>query len=209
MKKLIEIVLAIIIFVGAPSTVMAASWSREAEISLTAKTLKINVGETLKLTAVTQKHSSTYTDGWNGAQKLSTLYDNSCDSYISTAEFLAKEPGVYTITYYIYMKAGSGKLQSSGIATQTIEVISPVTPVSAEVRDLSIINRLVRPDGNMAGYFAIGNVYVIWSDGSATLDSSTCIFFRPEEMSKSVEVSVSIEGKQYTYTVNARAPLEN
>lgn len=160
----------------------------------------INQGETLELTATTLKHGSDYEEEWNGAIKDKTVFDAITGAYVSKAVFKAEKPGTYTISYCIYMSSGGSTTAFYGKVEKTITVINPVTVVGAGIRNL-VINPVYGTDGSIITYLASGSVYAIWSDQSATPCSSIFFSFGPDETVKNVDVTFTIGGVQYYYTV--------
>ena len=200
MKRIFTVVLITILLAGIPVYTYAGALEKAVNVEISASAECVRLGETVVLTAVAEKHGSSYADMWEGAVKKDTVFGADTEAYVSTAEFTADRPGIYTIIYSISMNAGQSETAFSGTATCMVEVVNPVTVTGADIRNLSI-SRITRSDGSTYGYSAMGDVYVLWSDGTAAPYSTIGFFFGAEETSKIIPVTLNIAGKTYRYTV--------
>lgn len=201
MKKL-TIILTIIsvLLLSLTTGVYAASNPKDIEVTLSNAPSIMKVGETVELTAVADKHGSSYIDMWDNANEVSSLFDPETETYISKAVFKALKPGIYTIRYTIQMTAGNSNTVFAGTAERTIEVISPATVIGARIQNLTV-SPSYRADGSLSGYSAYGKIYTLWSDNSASLYGSIFFFFGPDEKSKDVSVTLNINNHVYSYLV--------
>jgi len=200
MKRIAFIITLLSVYFCAFVGVSAAPDQKNADVTVSDTPAVLNVGETVILTAATGKHGSSYNDNWNNAVKSITEFDPNTGTYISKAEFTAQKAGIYTISYNIDMFAGKSGIAFSGKAERTIKVISPVTIIGADIRDL-VISPFYKADGSIKSYSASGTTYAIWSDNTAKPYSSIFFFFGPDETAKDINVTLNINSIQYTYTV--------
>lgn len=203
MKKIFVFILLMSIFLINFTTISAASGQKNIEAILYDTPDVVKVGETVFLTATTEKHGSCYNDNWSNAVKSFTILDNDTDTYISKAAFIAEKPGIYNISYSIDMSAGKSDVAFSGKVERTIIVTNPVILAGADIRDL-IIKPVYKSDGSISVYSAFGRVYALWSDHTATPYSSIFFYFGPNETEKNTSVTISSNGIQYKYVVTVR-----
>lgn len=207
MKRLIALLTAITFILALPLTVIAdtAATEKEVDVALASDFEIVKAGETINFSAVTVKHGSDYLDEWQGAEMVSTYFDDLTDNYVSEAIFKADKPGVYTIAYAITMQAGKSDTVFLGKAEKTIEVIPSKEIIGAEIRNL-VVTEMLRPDGSISGYLAQGSIFAIWSDGTEAAKGTVFFVFGKDETSKNVSVSFSEEGHVYEYTVTVQRP---
>ena len=200
MKKFLGMCLMAMFLLSSMLPVMAEELVESNEISLTASSREVLVGEEVVLEAVSYKKGSTYSDSWENSTKVETIYDEVGGNYVSTGVFKATEPGVYTITYTIDMFAGkSGNVFSKSVS-ETIEVID-----STHIKDIVIDNLIVSEDkdflGEVVGYTGMGVIEVVWSNGEVTEYGTLFVYFGVDQYSKDVEVSVKIEDETFSKIV--------
>ena len=200
MKKLYSYLFVIIFVLYLPSLSLAQSSDKEIPVMISAASSTVKCGEAVALTAVTEKHGSSFGDVWSEAVKLGTEYDDNTGKYVSNATFVANNAGVYNVKYLIKMKAGKSDTCFTTAATYTINVINPITVIGAEIRNLSI-KPVIRPDVSISMYSANGDIYALWSDGTSTSYGKTYFFFGLTETSKKVNISLNINNKIYNYQV--------
>lgn len=207
MKKLAILVIIMILLVGSATIVSAADEPKTVTVTLSETPSVVKVGETVVLNAVTGKHGSSYSDFWSNANGVQTIFDEETGTYMAEALFQADKPGIYTIGYEIAMDAGKGDTTFIGKVERTIEVIgTTVTLTGADIRDL-VVTPLLRSDGSISAYKASGNIYSLWSDGSAVLcNSIVCFFFGVNETSKNVTVTIYDKGINHTYVITVNKP---
>ncbi|MGB7606510.1 MAG: hypothetical protein WBL93_13655 [Lutisporaceae bacterium] len=200
MKKIFIILTILSILLISTIGVSADSESKDIEVVLSDMPTVVNVGETIALTATTQKHGSSYFDSWNNAVKSHTEFESETETYISEAYFLAEEPGIYNVSYTISMTAGESGTVFSNTVEKIIEVVDSVTLAGAVIKDLKV-TPIYLEDGSISCYSAYISIYALWSDNTTTYNSSMYFFFEPDETSKHIDVILYIDGTPYTYTV--------
>lgn len=201
MKRILSVILAAVVLFYLSAGVSAEERAKETDVNLSTAVETVNVGETVTLTAETLKHGSSYTDEWSGAQKTDTVLDEESGCYVSTAIFTAEEPGIYTVSYTIQMQAGKSMVLFSATASKTIEVTGEKTVKGVEIKNLTV-NPVRNTAGDVVSYLAVGNIYILWSDGTSTLYGTTSFFFGPDQYSKEVTVKVYVDGDCYSFTVD-------
>ena len=202
MKRIAIIITIFSVLFSSTLGVSAASDPKDIEVILSDTATVAKIGETINLTATAPKHGSYYTDNWDNAVKCVTEFDSITETYISRAFFTAEKPGIYHISYTITMTAGDSDTTFSKTVERTIEVIDPHTVIGADLRDLEI-TPIYKADGSISVYSAYGTIYALWSDNTSTLNGSLYFFFSPNETTKNIDVTLNINGKLYTYMVNA------
>lgn len=200
MKKIFIILTILSILLVSTIGVSADSASKDTEVALSEVPTAVNVGETIALTAITQKHGSSYFDNWNNAEKVYTKFDPETEAYISEASFMAEEPGTYNISYTIYMTSGGSNTVFSNTVEKTIVVVDSVTLAGAVIKDVKV-TPIYLENGSISYYSAYVSIYALWSDNTTSYNSSMYLFFKPDETSKAIEVILYIDGTPYTYTV--------
>ncbi len=194
----------VVLFVFMSSAVTAASpKGKTIDVELSGTTDFVNVGDSIVLTAETGRHGSSYVDQWEGAQKENSFFNKG--KYLSTATFYAETPGTFEVTYTITMSAGNSKIMFTGEETKLIEVIHPV--IGADIRDL-VFTPVTDSDGTLVGYSVRGSTFKIWSNGDETRYGSIILFFEPDEISRSVNVTFRIDGQTISYEVLITRPVE-
>jgi hypothetical protein len=200
MKKIAFITTILLIFLSFTIGVSADSDVKDIQVILSETAAVVNIGDIIPLTATTSKHGSTYSDNWGNAVKSVTEYDPITASYISKGVFTAENPGIHTISYTIIMVAGDSDTVFSKTVVRTIEVIDPRTVIGADIRDLQI-TPIYAADGSISVYKAYGTIYALWSDDTVTQKGSIYFFFNPSETTKNIDVTFTMDGKLYAYTV--------
>ncbi|MDF2522399.1 MAG: hypothetical protein K0R31_40 [Clostridiales bacterium] len=200
MKKIAFITTILLIFLSFTTGVSADSDVKDIQVILSETAAVVNMGDIIPLTATTLKHGSTYSDNWGNAVKSVTEYDPITASYISKGIFTAEKPGIHTISYTIKMVAGDSGTVFSKTVVRTIEVIDPRTVIGADIRDLQI-TPIYAADGSISVYKAYGTIYALWSDDTVTQKGSIYFFFNPSETTKNIDVTFTMDGKLYAYTV--------
>lgn len=181
----------------------AASEQKNIEAILSNTPDIVKVGETVILTATTEKHGSSYNDSWSNAVKSFTILDTETDTYISKAVFIAEKPGIYNISYSINMFPGKSNVDFISKVEKTIEVIDPVTIAGADIRNL-VIEPVYKADGSISAYTAFGTVYVLWSNQTTTPYSSIFFGFDPNETMKNINVTIPYNGVEYNYVITVK-----
>lgn len=207
MKKLVILVILMTLLVGSATFVSAADEPKNITVALSETPSVIQAGETVVFKAVTAKHGSSYNDSWSNANSVQTIFDEETGTYVSEALFQADTPGIYTIGYEIEMDAGKSDTSFTGRVERTIEVTGTITLAGADIRDLAV-TPMFRSDGSISAFKASGNIYSLWSDGSAVLYGSVCIFFGVDETSKNVNVTICDKGINHTYVITVSKPQE-
>lgn len=200
MKKVALFVLVITVIMSLSISVQAETVVKEPTTKLEVSQVTAKVGETISLTASTVKKGSVYVDYWVGANPEKTIKDDVTERYISTAKFTAQEPGQYTITYRIEMQAGKSDVFFEGFASQIIEVVDEVTVAGIEIRDV-VFTDVIGPDGTIVGCNILGNLCILWSNGTVDVYGTVCSYMGADETEKTVSGIVTVEGQQYPYTV--------
>jgi hypothetical protein len=201
MKK-IAVILAMLstLFFSSSMGVWAASDPKDIDVILSDTASVMQIGETVELTATTDKHGSTYTDKWDNAEKIATVFVSQTGTYISKASFTAERPGRYYISYTINMTSGSSNTVFTKKVERTIVVADSAKVVGALIKDLTV-KPVYRSDGSISAYRAFGATYALWSDNTSALNGSVCFSFSPEETSTDVDVTLYINDRPYSYTV--------
>lgn len=216
MKRVISTILAALLVLGLRGGVLASPSAKTIDVELSASSaaglsvltatelstpaVTIKAGESVILTAVSLKHGSAYEDMWSGASALGTVLDEESESYISSAVFTAGEPGIYTVTYDIQMKAGKSDVLFAGNASKTIEVTGSAVVTGAEIRGL-VVTPIKNSQGDIVSYLACGYTYILYSDGTSKEYGFISFYFGVNETEKDISVTVYEDGKYYTYTV--------
>jgi len=184
---------------------LAVPNSKSVDVSLAASSVIVKAGEAVQLTAVTVKQGSAFTDNWTGAAKSSTVISEN-GTCVSSAEFMASAPGTHVVTYDIVMDAGSSGVNFEGTGSITITVVEPITVQTVEVRNITSVPKTDLL-GNISGYSAIGDIYLIWSDGTATNYGKLFFNFSATQVTRSLCVTVYADGQAYSYTVWVTRPI--
>ncbi len=111
---------ALLSLVAFPAMLIAdvATSGRPIDVSMTVD----GDGNTLTLTATTEKHGSALVDNWTGAEKLDTQLSED-GYYVSRATFeVPLEPGDYTVSYRIIMAAGKSDITWDGTGEVVITI---------------------------------------------------------------------------------------
>ncbi|WHH61078.1 hypothetical protein [Petroclostridium sp. X23] len=201
MKKILATLVIIMAMLNLSTSVMAGTLFKEVEVTLSPADTVIEVGETMVLTASTQKKGSSYFDGWEGAVEGDTILDNATGNYISSAVFTAVQPGTYTITYSIGMDAGNNTDKFIGTATQVVTVADTAPVITGvEVRNLTV-DEVRDANDRIIGYNVFGKAYILWSDSTEVEYAVIYLYFNADEVSKDIDITVDADGQSYTYTV--------
>lgn len=203
MKKIAVIVILLSVYFSTSVGVSAAPGPKNVEVTLSNTPAVVKVGETVMLTASTEKQGSSYSDNWSDAVKSLSIFDPDTDMYISKAEFTPQKAGIYTISYSIDMSAGESNIVFSGKIERIIEVTDPVTVAGADIRNLAIIP-IYRDDGSIKAYSASGTIYTLWSNNTSTPYSSIFFAFGPDETEKNIDVTLYLNGVESIYTVTVK-----
>jgi hypothetical protein len=200
MKKLM-IFLVAFTFILSNGLYVRGSELKFTQSNLLASADQVKVGQTVNLTAKTLKQGSGYIEEWNGAQLSKSYFDESTDYYVSESIFTPNQPGTYTITYTVRMYTGNSEVKFISSISKTVEVISDVKEViGLEVRNVNAYPN-TSTDGTLRGYSVLGELFVLWNDNTSTSNETVAYFFLPNEQSRLVNMSVSINNKEYTFPV--------
>jgi hypothetical protein len=181
--------------------VAADSEPKDIQVILSEIPTVVNLGGAVEITATAPKHGSSFVDSWEGAEKVFTEFNPAEENYTSKAVFKPVKAGTYVISYSITMTSGGSATIFSKKVERTIEVVNPITVVGATAKNLNL-SPIYNVNGEILYYRACGQVYALWSDNSEIpTGSSVYFFFGPDETSKDVNVTFSVEGKQYNYTI--------
>ena len=104
------------------------------------------------------------------------------------------------------MDAGNSGQSFAGTGSVTITVVAPVTVQTVEVRNITAVPR-IDSLGEIIGYSAAGDVYIIWSDGTATSYGRIFFNFAAGQVTRNLNVTVYVDGQAYTYTVCVSLPV--
>lgn len=199
MKRLIWLVIILVITLT-PVSAFARQQDKVVDVEMSIIPDEIELGESIEFTAFTDKHGSSFQDEWVNAEKVGTVFDTETSRYISIAEFKPTEPGIYEISYIISMRSGKNGTTFRGTNYKTVIVTSFKTITGAEVRD--ILQTPVIRSGKIIGYSLIGNLYALWSDGSATpLDQVINTVLTVSDYEKEVPVFFEVNNESYEFMV--------
>ncbi len=203
MKKILSVMLMFILLMSLMIPAYADSEAKEVEAAVSASATKVNIGESVELSAVVPKHGSTFTDSWSLAEKVGTILDEDSESYISTAVFKAVEPGKYTIEYNITMQAGKSNVVFVGKGSVTIEVTGEITVVGAEIIVTSF-KSVLNNYGSTLYYKAEGKKYAVWSNGKRLYCGFISFNFGINDTFRDVNVTLNTTSGVYSYWVKVK-----
>ena len=173
------------------------------DVTLTADADTVKIGQKVMLTAIVPKHGSKYSVQWKGAEVQSTKLDKETGSYISTAIFTANVAGKTDVTCTFLMGTGKWQMAFLGKANKIIDVTAEKTFLGVEARNVEFIP-ITSLNGNIKGYDAIGETFILWSDGTDESYGTIYTQFGIDQQYKEVSVTVVVEDKSYTYIVGIK-----
>lgn len=198
MRKYGVMCMILLLVILLPVPIEAKTRIKQADVEITAGAYTVNVGESVTLTAQWIKQGSTCEVVWSGAEGSGIVpADGFCTSQ---AVFTAAQPGVYTIAADVVMRSGKSATEFTGRVECTITVLDPVKIEGVELRNVTFCE-VKRADGSVRGYWAVGDVYIVKTDGTALPYSTSMEYLDADATSKNVTVTYSVDGVQYTDTV--------